>query len=123
MRTRSLLLSAAAALMAGCMPGVCTETGCEDGLTVRFDAPPTGAFRVEAVVRNHPGEYAFDCTDAGACLTMFRGLVAERVTVRLITAQGTFSREFQPRYREVYPNGRRCPAACRQATVTLDLRA
>jgi hypothetical protein len=117
------MFSAAAALLAGCMPGVCTEIGCEDGLTVRFDSPPAGAFRMEAVVPNHPGEYAFDCTDPAACFTMFRGLVAERVTVRLITAQGTFSREFRPRYREVYPNGRRCPAACRQATVTFDLPA
>ncbi len=123
MRTRSLLFSATAALLAGCMPSVCKEIGCEDGLTVRFDSPPTGAFRMEAFVANQPGEYAFACTDAAACSSMFRGLVAERVTVRLITAQGTFSREFQPRYREVYPNGRRCPAACRQATVAFPLPA
>ncbi|MBW3573123.1 MAG: hypothetical protein KY467_18660 [Gemmatimonadetes bacterium] len=123
MRLSSFLLSATAALLAGCMPGVCTEIGCEDGLTVRFDAPPAGAFRMEAVVLNHGGEYAFDCPDATTCFTMFRGLVAERVTVRLMTPQGTFSREFRPRYREVYPNGRRCPAACRQATVTFPLPA
>lgn len=124
MRARVLLPGAAALLLAGCIPVVaCTEIGCDDGLVVRFDRAPVGAFRVEAVVPGTPDEYAFDCPGAGECLTTFHGLVAERVTVRVITSRGTFTQEFQPRYQDVYPNGRRCPAACRQATVTFQLPA
>lgn len=120
--TRTGMVGAAAALLAGCTPFLaCTDAGCDDGLIVRFSQPPAGAFRVEAVVPGDPAEYAFDCADAAQCLGMFQGLVAERVTVRLITAQGTRTREFQPRYQNVYPNGRRCGAACRQATVTFNL--
>lgn len=122
MRTRSLVLSAASALLAGCLPSsACTDVGCEDGLVVRFDRPPEGAFRVEAAVPGDPREHAFDCPATGECLMMFGGLVAERVTVRVITAQGTRTQDFQPEYRGVYPNGRRCGPACRQATITFPL--
>lgn len=120
MRIRSLLLYATAALLAGCTPfGACTLIGCDDGLSVRFEQPPAGPFRIEATVPGDPTEHVIDCASAEACFPRFSGLVADRVTIRLITQQGTRTREFQPRYRNVYPNGRRCGPACRQATVTL----
>jgi hypothetical protein len=122
MRIRSLLFSATAALLASCTPfGACTLIGCEDGLSVRFSRPPAGAFRVEATVPNDPAVLAIDCTDAASCPLMFPDLVAERVTLRLTTAEGTITQQFQPRYENVYPNGRACGGACRQATVTLQL--
>ena len=124
MRLRSFLLSATAGLLAGCTPfGACTLIGCEDGLSVRFDRAPAGAFRIEASVPNDPRQYAIDCADAATCMMMFPGLVAERVTVRVISQAGTHTQEFQPRYEKLYPNGRRCGPACRQATVTVQLPA
>lgn len=124
MRTRSLLFSATAALLAGCIPsGACTLIGCEDGLSVRFSRPPAGAFRVVATVPGGLAVQPIDCADASTCLLMFPGLVAGEVTLRLVTAQGTLTQQFQPRYQDVYPNGRRCGPACRQATVTIQLPA
>lgn len=119
MRIRSPLLYAAAAVLAGCTPfGACTLVGCDDGLAVQFQQPPASPFRIEASVPGDPTQYAIDCASAQACFPMFSGLVAERVTIRLITQQGTRTQEFQPGYKNVYPNGRRCGPACRQATVT-----
>jgi hypothetical protein len=124
MRIRSLLFSATAALLAGCTPiGSCTLIGCENGLAVRFSRPPAGAFRIEATVPNDPTVHTIDCTDAATCLAMFPDLVAAHVTLRLITAQATLTQEFQPRYQDLYPNGRRCGPACTQATVTFQLPA
>lgn len=124
MRIRSLFYSATAALLAGCTPiGSCTLIGCDDGLSVRFNRPPAGAFRIEAVVPDDPSVQAIDCADAATCFPMFPGLVAEQVTLRLITAEGTLTQQFQPRYEDVYPNGRGCGPACRQATVTIQLPA
>ncbi|HEX6373937.1 MAG TPA: hypothetical protein VF006_33725 [Longimicrobium sp.] len=122
MRIRSLLFSATAALLAGCSPfGACTLIGCLDGLSVQFNRPPAGAFRIEATVPNDPTVVAIECADVASCPLMFSGLVAEQVTLRLITQQGTITQQFQPRYEETYPNGRRCGPACRQATVTIQL--
>ena len=124
MRIRSLLLSATVALLAGCTPiGSCTLIGCDDGLSVQFSRPPEGAFRIEVTVPNDPTVVAIDCADAAACPLMFPGLVADQVTLRLITAQGTVTQQFQPRYQDVHPNGRRCGPACRQATVIFQLPA
>jgi hypothetical protein len=124
MRIRSLLFSATAALLASCTPfGACTLIGCDDGLSVRFSRLPAGAFRVEATLPNDPTVLAIDCTDATNCLLMFPDLVAAQVTLRLTTAEGTITQEFQPQYQNVYPNGRDCGGACRQATVTIQLPA
>jgi hypothetical protein len=122
MRIRPLLLSATAALLAGCIPtGSCTLIGCYDGLSVQFSRPPAGSFRIEATVPDDPTVQAIDCADVPSCQLIFPDLVAEQVTLRLITAEGTVTQQFQPRYENLYPNGRRCGPSCRQATVTLQL--
>ena len=43
------------------------------------------------------------------------------MTIRVTTSTGTRSQEFAPAYEDQYPNGRRCGAVCRQATVTFQL--
>jgi hypothetical protein len=119
MRIRSLLFSATAALLAGCLPTQsCTLIGCFDGLAVEFQTPPAGAFRLEASVPGDPTGYAIDCTSADTCAPVFQDLIAEQVTIRLITQQGTRTQQFQPNYENQYPNGRQCGPACRQAKVT-----
>ena len=119
MRLRTFLFSATAGLLAGCSPfGACTLIGCHNGLAIQFNRPPTGAFRIEAIVGNQSAVQAIDCADAATCTMMFPELMAERVTVRVITQQGTYTQEFQPRYEKLYPNGRRCGPSCEQATVT-----
>ncbi|WP_420130168.1 hypothetical protein [Longimicrobium sp.] len=122
MRIRSLLFSALAALLAGCIPtGACTLIGCFDGLSVEFSRPPAGPFRIEATVANGTAVQPIECTDASSCDLTFRDLIAEQVTLRLTTAEGTLTQSFQPRYEDLYPNGRRCGPSCRQATVTFQL--
>src|SRR5688500_3581957 len=98
MRLRSFLFTATAVL-AGCNPfAACTLIGCHNGLVVRFNQAPVGAFRIEASVPNDPTQYAIDCADAATCEMLFPNLVAEQVTVRVITPQGTRTQQFQPRY-------------------------
>ena len=111
-------------LFLGCSgPLVCTEIGCDDGLVVRFDRTPTGAFRVEAQGDGADPPAVFECADTSRCppSAFFPGLVAERVTVRVTTPEGTVAQQFTPKYERQYPNGRSCGAACRQAHVTVRL--
>jgi hypothetical protein len=124
MRLRTLLYSATAALMAGCTPvGSCTLIGCYDGLAVDFNRAPEGAFRIEVTTPGDPTVHAIDCTSAASCVMLFPDLIAEQVTVRAILQQGTVTQTFQPDYQDLYPNGRRCGAACRQASVIVQLPA
>lgn len=124
MRLRTFLYSATAAFMAGCTPfGACTLIGCDNGLAVDFNRAPQGAFRIEVTTPGDATVHAIDCDSAATCVMMFPGLMAEQVTVRAITQQGTFTQTFQPDYEELYPNGRRCGPACRQASVIVQLPA
>ena len=122
MRLRTALYAIAAATLAGCNPvGVCTLIGCFDGLSVRFDREPGGPFRVEAIVPGDATPRVVECTTGLCAPIWFPDLMAERVTIRVTTAAGTRSQEFTPKYEAEYPNGRRCGAACRNASVTMQL--
>ena len=122
MRFRTALYAFAAATLAGCNPiGACTLIGCFDGLNVQFDRQPTGAYRVEAIVPGDATPHVVECASGTCGPVMFEGLMPERVTIRVTTAAGTRSQEFTPKYEAQYPNGRRCGAACRNATVTMQL--
>lgn len=122
MRIRTALYVFAAAALAGCNPVIaCTLIGCYDGLNVVFDREPAGPYTVEAIVPNDPTRYVVECTANTCPPVTFPELMAERVTIRVTTAAGTRTQEFQPNYENQYPNGRRCGAACRNATVTMQL--
>lgn len=122
MRLRHTLRASTALLLAGCNPVgfACTEIGCMDGLTVRFQTPPPGPYRVEAIAEGAATPAVFECPLGQTCpVAFFDGVMAERVTIRLVTAEGTRTQEFTLRYESQYPNGRRCGAACRQASITM----
>lgn len=123
MRGRTGVRWTAAVLLAGCTPAgqACTEIGCVGGLVVQFTRPPAAPYRVEAIA---PGAApaVFECAAGESCSSaLLEGVEAERVTIRVATSAGTRAQEFRPAYQEQYPNGRRCPAACRQATITFRL--
>lgn len=122
MRIRTALYLFAAATLAGCNPVItCTLIGCHNGLVVQFDRMPTQPFRVEAIVPNDPAQHVVEC-DANRCPhVLFPDLLPEQVTIRVTTAAGTRTQEFRPKYENLYPNGRRCGPACRQATVTVQV--
>ena len=124
MRFTTFLNATAAVLLAGCntISTACTLIGCDDGLAVQFTTAPSGAYRVEAITAGAATPAVFECGAGETCPPVFfPDLEAERVTIRVTTSAGTVSREFTPEYEDLYPNGRRCGAACRQATVTIQL--
>lgn len=124
MRFTAVFHATAAVVLASCNPltQACTLIGCHDGLTVQLGTVPTGAYRVEAIAEGAAAPAVFECGAGETCpAAFFEELVAERVTVRVITSAGTRTQEFSPRYESQYPNGRRCGATCSQATVTVQL--
>ncbi|HST60853.1 MAG TPA: hypothetical protein VLK84_19280 [Longimicrobium sp.] len=43
------------------------------------------------------------------------------MTICVATSAGVRTQALTPAHQSEYPNGRRCPAACQQATVTVQL--
>lgn len=125
MRITALVRATAVLLLASCNPlgnHDCTLAACQDGLNVRFDRVPAGAYRVEAFVGDLFNPRVFGCADPAMCTAAyFPDLTAERVTIRVTTADGVRTQEFTPRYETVYPNGRDCGGRCSQATVTVQM--
>jgi hypothetical protein len=128
MRVPRFVAPVLALLLAGCQafvgPLACTDVGCPNGLTVRFDRPPAGAYRIEVVPDHDPAlARTLDCPAAEMCgpAAFVGDFFAESVTLRVTTAAGTTTRQVRPRFQPVYPNGRRCGAACSQAEVTVRL--
>lgn len=122
MRFATLLNATAAVLLSNCSPiAGCTLIGCDGGLSVRLSSTPTGAFRVEALTEG-AAPAVIECGSAAACAPLFfPGVDAEHVTIRVTTAAGTRAQQFTPDYDDLYPNGRDCGPACKQATVTFQL--
>lgn len=123
---RSLALVAVLALVGGCdsPTGVCTQIGCDSGLTVQLDQVPADAFTVEVLPeepQDYPVVYRVECAGiASPCgaRVFFPGLVLERARVRVTTSLGTVTHDVADvTYRTTYPNGRQCTPACRRATV------
>ena len=106
-------------------PLVCTQIGCESGLTVHLSAQPVGAFRVEvfALSPNEQPAYVFDCPADSSCPQdlFFPGLIVRHPFIRITTSVGTRTIEvLSVTYISLRPNGVDCPG-CEQATVAIDL--
>lgn|SRR5574341_863753 len=129
-RTGKLALAAAGSLLwlatatsatTSCDSGICTLIGCPDMLTVVVHGTLPDSFTVEAAA---PGQAAriVQCT-AALCANgaLFYDFAPAEVTVLVAWASGSKAQAFKPSYEEQYPNGRRCGAACRTGSVTIDL--
>ena len=107
---------------------VCTQIGCESGLTVHLSNLPTVPFRVELAARSGVSQpvYVYDCAAGVPCGRdlFFPGFTADQavVTVRVGTAARTTSIS-RVTYERVRPNGPNCPPECLQATVNADVPA
>lgn len=125
MRRSSLLHATAALLLASCNPITqsCTLIGCHDGLAVGFDQPLTAPYKVEAWSELRVAPQVVECAAGQTCEPVFfPDFQGQNVTIRVTTSAGVRTQEFSGvEYEPQYPNGRRCGAACRQATVTVDL--
>ena len=101
----------------------CNLVGCADGLRVRLDTLPTGAFQVELLVGGvvQPAPIEATCGGTSTCYqeVQFRNFNTDNVSVRVTTANGTRVTPFaKVVYTRSYPNGRGCGPTCRYATVT-----
>lgn len=125
MRIRSVVHATALVLLASCNPitNACTLIGCQNGLAVKLDGTPAGAVRVEAWSELQPAPQVFECGAGQTCPSaFFADFEGSDVVVRVTTAAGVRTQAFNDvEYESVYPNGRRCGEACKQATVTVPL--
>ena len=111
--------------LAGCEAitgGGCTLIGCINGLGVKLDDPPAGAFRIE--VRSPGGgaaTYSVNCASAVQCgggRAYFADYMPPQVEITVVSDAGSVKRQVEPRYVESRPNGDGCGPVCRQATVS-----
>jgi hypothetical protein len=110
------------ALLEGCNwidPGVCTQIGCLDGLEVVLADPPSQDFSISAVVNGETVQ-TIECPGGTCPQLFFEGLVSEKVTIVVETADDVFEQTFSPAYERVQPNGRGCPPVCYSAEVTMN---
>jgi hypothetical protein len=125
MRSTAFLNATAVLLLASCNPltQACTLIGCHNGLAVNFSGTPAGAYRVEAWSELETTPQVFDCPAGQTCgPVVFPDFEGEDVTVRVTTGAGVRTQTFENvEYEALYPNGRRCGAACEQASVTVQL--
>lgn len=124
---RHIHLALLAMILAACGtnndPGlICTEIGCNSGIAVVLETPPSLPYRVEVYA---PGSsktrYVHDCPTQSSCTPgiFFQDFTPDRVIVEVITASGTQRHEAMPIYSETQPNGPGCPPVCRNAMVRI----
>lgn len=124
---RTLLLSLPLALLLTACSGstdpvrVCTLIGCDSGIELVLENPPTGAYRIEAYVYSEGPRYVYRCERQSGCND--RVFLAEftpyRVFVEVISESGAQRYEVVPTYQESQPNGPNCPPTCRKAVIRL----
>ena len=100
----------------------CTLIGCDDGITVTFDAPPPHGTLVE-LDGSSGVPWRVECgvdwnCDAGI---FFSDFTPDHISVRVVTPAGEAMESFQLTYQEFQPNGDGCPPTCRTATVAMGL--
>jgi hypothetical protein len=122
---RSIFFKATALLLvAGCdvlgLYQSCTLIGCANGLTVQLQGSVPTEFTIRATAGSVVREQ--QCNEARCRESVFfEEFRPDTVTIEIIAATGSNSRQFTPSYKGVYPNGPDCGETCRQATVTFSL--
>ena len=111
------VLSGCVIVALSCSPLVCTESGCENGLSVTVPSAVATPFRVEAFVSRGGAVYAQTCS-AAPCVVFFTEFTPAQVSVDVIAGGDTVTRAFTPAYARFRPNGTGCDPECRIATVT-----
>lgn len=98
----------------------CTKRGCDSGILVEFETPPTVPYRIEASSSGSRARYVFECEDPRRCgQPFFADFLPYRVHL-LVTSEGWTRRyERLPKYERIHPNGPQCDEGCRKATVTI----
>jgi hypothetical protein len=102
---------------------VCTEIGCDDGVTVQLSEERPDSLSLTIFLDEH--SEAFDsviCTEqVSSCVIRAGGITPEKVTVEVKWSNEEFRQTFYPEYESFQPNGPNCPPECRMATIDIDL--
>jgi hypothetical protein len=114
------LLCAACAQSGSSPPQACTLIGCESGLEVQVEPPPSGDFRVEVEAADGASR-AFQCPQGTTCggRAFFPDFMPAAAAIRVIVDGDTTSASVMPEYRTTQPNGAACPPTCRFGTATV----
>ena len=103
----------------------CTLVGCDSGLTIRVQPPPTAPYRVEVVGGPTSARRVRNCGVESPCgdrFAFFQNLVTARATVEVIVGSDTTRREFTNiTYLKTQPNGEHCGPTCLNAEGTFAL--
>ena len=101
---------------------VCTQIGCESGITVHLASLPNGPFRVDVKPRGAADvAYVYECSDVAHCRQdiFFAGLITDYLIVTVqVGAASRDTEAVQVQYASHRPNGPNCEPDCRTATVT-----
>lgn len=97
---------------------VCTLIACSDGITVEVQGNVPATYTVTA--RAGTETRSHQCSSTQPCQPiMFENFTPENVIIEVTSAAGTVRREVKPEYRQVRPNGPKCPPECRQARIVV----
>lgn len=122
MKSRLPTLALALVVATGCAGTdvVCTQIGCDSGLTVKLEGAPQGPWSIN--VSSQGQSFAKDCAAGGNCGggLFFEGFTKDLVTVT-VARNGTSVtyQNLTPTKAIVQPNGPRCEPTCDQRTVTV----
>jgi hypothetical protein len=111
----------ALALLIGCSESlrICTNIGCESGLTVSLTSQPAVPYRVEAYTSGDGPRFVTACPGTGACQIFYRDFYPSHVFIDVVVGSGTATHERNVTFTASRPNGPGCDPECRQATVTV----
>ena len=102
---------------------VCTQAGCEDGVTVQLSEERPDSLSLTIYMDDN--SEAFDsliCTDqVSSCVIRAGGITPEKVTVVITWDNEEFRQTFTPGYESFQPNGPDCPPVCKVAAIDIDL--
>lgn len=120
MRTRLAVSLGGLAFAGACAVNevICTEIGCNDGLTVQLEGAPQGPWTISVSAQGF--SQAKDCAAGGNCggLMFFEEFTPPAVNVTVTRGSNSVTYEnLSPTPRTVQPNGARCDPICSQPFV------
>lgn len=102
---------------------VCTQIGCDDGVTVQLLEERPDSLSLTIYMDDNSEAFDFViCTDqVSSCFIRAGGITPEKVTVEIKWGNEEFRQTFSPEYESFQPNGPNCPPDCEIATIDIDL--
>jgi hypothetical protein len=102
---------------------VCTQIGCDDGVTVQLSDERPDSVSLTLYLNSETEAFSsIECADAGnMCAIRTDGFTPETITVVLEWDGEEFRQTYTPQYQRFQPNGPNCPPVCKISNVVIDL--